>query len=374
VLQSIVSDMGQLLGRDIPAPPTLDQNAARQRLFSTIAQLFQQTDQPILLILEDLQWTKESLTLLTHLNRQIASSPVLIIGSYRNDEQSNLPQTLPIMQVMNLPRLNQQNMAALSASMLGEAGQQPEVLTLLQRETEGNAFFLVEVVRTLAEEAGRLSAIGDMSLPEKLFPRGIETIVERRLAGVPEAAKALLPGAAVIGRQLDLSLMAHLAESAALPMPIEAWLSACVDAAIFDVDNGRWEFAHDKLREGILNHLTAVERTGWHKQAAQAIETVYPDAPEQAGSLVYHWRIVGDEAQERHYAQIAGEHARRQFLNSEAIGYLSRALEITPEDNLAQQYALRHTREQIYHLQGEREAQLQDIKALQSLAEQMARV
>lgn len=371
VLQSIIPDIDQLLGRTIPAPPILHGNAARQRLFSTISQLFQQTHQPILLILEDLQWTQESLALLAYLSRQIAQAPILIIGSYRDDERPDLPQQLPHMQIMHLARLGQQEMATLSVSMLGQAGQQPEVLDLLQRETEGNAFFLVEVVRTLAEEAGRLSAISSADLPKKLFPRGIETIIERRLTRVPERAKPLLTGAAVLGRQLDLSLLSELAATHSNDLELDDWLNLCADAAIFDVDNGRWQFAHDKLREGILNHLSNDERIKWHQQAAETIETVYTDAPEHAGALVYHWRLVGDESKEQTFARIAGEHARRQFLNSEAITYLSRALTLTKAERIGQRYTLLESREQIYHLQGEREAQLQDIQSLQKLAEAM---
>lgn len=371
VLQAIVPDMEQLLNRPIPAPPTLNENAARQRLFSTIAKLFRQTEHPILLILEDLQWTKESLDILMHVNWQLAQFPLLIIGTYRDDERPNLPQELSTMTLMTLSRLNQQEIATLSSSMLGEAGQQAAVLELLQRETEGNAFFLVEVVRALAEEAGRLSAISQASLPERLFPQGIETIVSRRLAQVSETARSLLPGAAVLGRQLDLSLLMHLAQRQPIYIQLDGWLSTCADAAIFDVANGRWQFAHDKLREGILNRLTAVERADWHLQAAQAIEAVYPAAPEQASTLVYHWRTVGDVTKERHYARVAGEFAHRQFLNQDAINYFSRSLALTPDAELEERYQLLEAREEIYHLQGEREVQLQDIEALQLLAEQI---
>ncbi|MCP5094324.1 MAG: AAA family ATPase [Chloroflexi bacterium] len=109
-----------------------------------------------LLILEDLQWTQASLELLPYLLWQLDKVTLLLLGNYRDDEWPDLPQSLPGMQIISLPRLSADNMAELSAAMLGEIGQQPEVLALLQRETEGNAFFAVEVVRALAEEAGRL--------------------------------------------------------------------------------------------------------------------------------------------------------------------------------------------------------------------------
>ncbi len=373
VLGSIVPDVTTLLAREVNKPPLLDDKVARQRLYATIVGLFQQVKQPVLLILEDLQWIRDSLALLAYLSRQIAASPLLIVGSYRDDERPDLPEELPEMQVIELKRLNQQAVAALSASMLGEAGHQPEILDLLQQETEGNAFFVVEVVRALAEEAGGLRAVSEMALPTRLLPQGIKTIVARRLAGVAESVRALLPGAAVLGRELDLLLLEQLAKPHLSDADLESWLGICADAAIFEVANGRWQFAHDKLRQGLLDGLTTVERTHWHQLAAEAIETVYPDAPEQAGSLVHHWRMVGNEAKEWHYAQIAGVYARQQFLNREAIDYFSYALQLTPASDLVQQYAILQAREQIYHLQGEREAQWQDIKALKIIAEKLGR-
>lgn len=371
VLKALVPDIDRLLGRDIPTPPVLTEGAARQRLFSTIIQLFQRLDQPVLLIVEDLQWAQESLDVLSFLNRQVGGLSLLVLGSYRDDERPDLPKQLPEMQPMVLSRFSADSMLALSVAMLGEGGQSPEVMALLQRETEGNAFFLVEVVRALAEEAGRLSAISQVALPTKLFPQGIQTIIGRRLARIPKEAQRLLPGVAVLGRQLDLPLVVQLAHAMNWPLELEAWLSSCAEAAVLELENGRWQFAHDKLREGILTQLTDQERIAWHTQAAESIEFVYPDDPEQAGALVYHWQMVGNPEKERHYAQQAGEYARRQFLNAEAVQYLSRALTLTAVTDLEQQYALLQMREQIYHLQGEREKQLQDLQTLETLAKQI---
>ncbi|MEM7118680.1 MAG: protein kinase [Chloroflexota bacterium] len=368
VLKTIVPDMDVLLDRPILPAPVLSGQAGRQRLISTVTQLFQQNKQWIVLILEDLQWSNESLDILRQLNRFVSDLPLLVIGSYRDDE-ADLRAALPQMSHLHLERLSAQNMAQLSTAMLGEVGQQDEVLALLQRETEGNAFFLVEVVRALAIEAGRLSAIGQMALPEKLFPEGIQTIVARRLSRLSEAARLLLPGVAVLGRQLDLALVQEMIDKLGFAIDLEAWLSRCSDAAVLGVENGRWQFAHDKIREGIVSKFSAGEQITWHTHAAETIETVYPAASEQARILAYHWHKVGNQAKERRYSQVAGEYAQQQFLNEEAVQHLSRALALTPAEAWEQCYDLIQRREQIYHLQGDRAAQIDDIQALQSLAE-----
>src|SRR6185369_17194417 len=120
--------------------------------------------------------------------------------------------------------------------MLGAAGSQPHVLELLEKETEGNVFFLVEVVRALAEEAGSLSQIGHMSLPRRVFAGGVEQIVQRRLERVPENTRHLLRIAAVAGRQLDLRLLAAIDTS----IDTEEWLTVCANAGVLDVMNEEW--------------------------------------------------------------------------------------------------------------------------------------
>ncbi|MCP4538622.1 MAG: hypothetical protein GY832_15925 [Chloroflexi bacterium] len=96
------------------------------------------------------------MALLDRLTTGASDLPLLIIGTYRDDERPDLPDDLSGMQVLKLERLTEQGIAELSASMLGSAGGREPVLDLLRRETEGSPFFLVEVVRALAEEAGQL--------------------------------------------------------------------------------------------------------------------------------------------------------------------------------------------------------------------------
>ena len=368
VLQTIVPDIGVLLEQPVISPPPLEGQAGKQRLMSTITNLFEQQERWMLLILEDLQWVGESLDILLQLNRIVSHVPLLIIGSYQNDERPTLPEELLGMEHLLLPRLTQSDVQKLSLSMLGDVSEQPEVMELLQREAEGNAFFLVEVVRTLAELAGGLSAIDQVKLPERLFPQGIQTIIQRRLNRLPELIRGLLPGAAIAGRQIDPLILDDLIAQLNFPLNLETWLIDCADAAVIDISDGAWQFTHDKLRAHILDELSESERKIWHKRVASAIETVYPDEPMQAATLTYHWQQIGDKNRERYYARIAGERARQQFSNADAIHYLSRALMLTSPDALIEQYELLLAREQVYHLQGEREAQQQDLEALAELA------
>jgi tetratricopeptide (TPR) repeat protein len=213
--------------------------------------------------------------------------------------------------------------------MLGEVGTQPDVLTLLQRETEGNAFFLVETVRALAEEAGQLAAIGMMPLPDRVFAGGVQRINQRRLSRVPDWGQPLLKCAAVIGRQLDETLIQHLAQD----VSVESWLNACAEAAVLEVTENRWRFTHDKLRETVVANLSETERPQLHRQVAQAIETIYPDDDQQAAILADHWHIAGDREKEAFYAYRAAESLYQLGLD-QAQEQAIRALNLRPSDPL----------------------------------------
>jgi predicted ATPase len=368
VLQSLIPDIGRLLQRQVLPAPELDAAAARQRLISTITNLFSHQTRWVLLILEDLHWVEAGLEILQQLTRLAPRLPLLIVGSYRNDEQISLAEQLPLAKELRLNRLSPSEIAELSTSMLGSVGGNLNVLSLLQRETEGNAFFLVEVVRALAEEAGRLSAIGEMSLPQQLFPQGIQTIVQRRLARVPQVAVPLLVGTAVAGRQLDLNLLPLLAGSSHTTIPVETWLATCAEAAVLELFNGNWRFAHDKLRAGILETIDQTSRIKWHQTIAQLIEQAYPDTPEQGAALVFHWHEAGNLAKERHYSHIAGTYALKQSLNESALLHFDRALALTHPSELLEQFELHLAHEQIFHILGQRDEQQATLAILSQIA------
>lgn len=324
VLKTLVPDISTLLGYEVDDPPELDAQATQDRLHTTIEQALHRQKEPLVLMFEDMQWARsESLLLLQRVTRGVDELPLLVVGSYRDEEAANLPQRLPEMRLLKLERLDESSIAALSESMLGEAGRQPQVLELLRRETEGNAYFMVEVVRALAEEAGQLDQIGAATLPEQVFAGGIKVVVRRRLERVPESARYLLEIAAVAGRELDLKLLRDIEPEVLL----DNWLTACANAAVLDVQDDRWRFTHDKLRETILDDLSLEHARAIHRQIAQAIEQVY-DPNERAVDLAYHWEQVGDTAKQSHYCAIAGEQALHSGAYREALGYLLKALDI----------------------------------------------
>ncbi|MFN8374446.1 MAG: protein kinase [Anaerolineae bacterium] len=328
VLKDVVLDLPELLGRPIPNAPEMQPQAAQARLIGVVESLFRRQQQPVLVILEDLHWVRgESLAMLANLQRLTSDKALMIVGSYRDDEVPELPKSIPNVEVLKLNRLTPHAISELSRSMLGEAGEKPEIVSLLQNETEGNVFFLVEVVRALAEEAGQLDKIGIETLPRHVLTGGLQAIISRRLRRVPSEAMPMLKVAAVAGRQLDLRI---IREVLGADIPLESLLSQCADAAVLEVEGTVWRFAHSKLRDGLLNDIPAAERRDLHRQVAEITERLYEYSSRTAAALAYHWRIAEDNVKEEHYAALAGEQALRSGAYDEAEAFLKRALELQP--------------------------------------------
>jgi serine/threonine protein kinase/tetratricopeptide (TPR) repeat protein len=322
-------------------PPPVDLPRIRDRMLTAILDRFTEVSQQrppgsaTLLLLEDLQWAGEGLEALKILAGVVESLPLLIVGTYRDDEMPDLPDKIPNARHLGLQRFSATQIAALSESMLGESGKSAALRDLLERETEGNAFFLVEVMRALAEEAGNLREVARRaSLPERVLAGGIQQVVRRRLNRVPEEARRLLRFAAVAGRALNMPVIAHGA-AALWRGDLEEWLTACVNVAVLEFrvggtggsTGGVWQFAHDKLRESLLDDLPADEAAALHRQVAQAIEAVHSARlTEWAGVLARHWREAGDEDSERRYIVDAAHQTFQRAQYTEAQALYQRAL------------------------------------------------
>lgn len=286
VLRRIIPDVYALSGLSVGDEIAVDDG----QLLDVIAALFRRQQQPTVLMVEDLHWAGQSLEVLKRLSTISADHTLMIVGSYRSEAAGEL-QLAGSNQLLLMP-FDTPQIEALSGSMLGET--RPDVVELLQRETSGNVFLVVELVRALAEEAGRLSNISQMVLPERIYFGGPDVIVRRYLKHIPTWAHEVLRIAAVCGRELDFHVLNQFP-----PTPYrEDWLLhfafTCAEAGIFEVWEGRWRFAHDKLRESIQALIPATDQPDYHQRVALALEAAYPDTLHPA--LADHWEAAHEDA------------------------------------------------------------------------------
>lgn len=334
ILKILVPEIEKLVGRSIPDVADVGEEIRQSRLQQTIVDLLLRQSVPMLIILEDLQWAVESLEPLKLLLNRIKDRPLMVIGTYRNDESPGLPAEIGDVSVLVLDRLDQDAVATLCQSMLGARDVSNRIVGRLYQETEGNVFFLVEVVRALAEETGALNEVAQMTLPRRIFAGGIEQVVKRRLEKVSESDQWLLKLTAIVGRQIDLRVLEQFVDDSLL----NEWLQVCDDAAILEMRDEQWRFSHDKIREAILAPLVKAEKTKLYQQVAEALEAVYTDEKAYHTQLFYLWFHTGNVTKSIDYSEKA---IQQQF----SVSNGHRALEIV-EETLEQlgQYMSPHIR------------------------------
>jgi tetratricopeptide (TPR) repeat protein len=350
IIKPLVRDIETLLNRPIAELAELEGYAQQQRIIFTIVALLRRYFEteglsPILLILEDLQWTSESLEPFKQLCHFVQDLPLIIVASYRDDERPQLAEEFPQSQTIKLERFSPEAIKKLSHAMIGATGENHEILELLQRETEGNVFFLIEVVRTLAEKSGSLSEIGRITLPDNVFPKGIQALIEQRISRIPGDYHRLVQFAAILGRQLDVSLIQSLATKAQIPF--EDWLLSCAQAAILELQGGSWRFVHDKIREAVLLTISDEETADIYRIAAEALEAHYPNDTAYATILIRLWKKAANPHKELAYILIEGNRLNELSVFgsfSESQHLFQRALELeayaSPEQELDSQIGM----------------------------------
>lgn len=322
ILAELLPDLAELLERTLPPAPPVPPEARQPRLFAAILAVCQLVARPIVIVLDDLQWADaDSLALLAHLASAAPTRPWLLIGTYRDDEAPTLAQKLPLAHDLRLQRLDDSSVAALATSMLGPECIHPAFAEYLRRESEGNVFVLIEVVRALAQEAGQLARIAAGALPAHILTGGIVELVERRVRRLTATERQILEAAAVVGRRVDLSVLGEMFPGTDL----RTWLMTCANAAVLDAYEGGWRFSHDKLRGHLLAVLPTSKRQSLHSQIATVLEHLEAGRDDSEAQIGYHAEQAGEFRRAATYYSRAGDVAARRAAPSDSVAQYARA-------------------------------------------------
>src|SRR5712692_812183 len=207
---------------------------------------------------------------------------------------------------------------------------------LIIERTEGNPFFVEEIVQALFDE-GSLTRNGTVKLAKSLnelkIPPTVQGILASRIDRLPPDEKELLQTLAVIGTELPLSLVRQV-----VPLPpqqLERLLSGLQtrefiyeQLAVGDVE---YAFKHALTHDVAYNSLLTGHRKVLHERTAQAIEELFSERLEDhLTELAHHFDRGGNVPKAVEYLGRAGDRALQQMAHSEAVGYFTRALELLP--------------------------------------------
>ena len=365
IISPLVSSLDHLDQDKISNTPiNVSAEQAHNQRINLLLQLLQAQDQPVVLFMEDLHWAEQEIPIIQQLIKLAMTHPIMIVASCRIDEAPHLPQLLSAMNHVPLDRLNDHDVRELCRSMLGDLGQDIHIVEALQEASEGNTFFLVEIVRELGDRAGRLRDIEKKLLTANLLPRGILSIVEERVKHLTDSDFMIMVAMATAGREIDHQLLEYLLNRYEIRQSSEEWLGKGFELAIFEIQSSRWRFIHDKFRYGILNYVSEDVLQPLAKEVAESIEFLYPKNPLKFGILAHLWGLADDHDKEFRYLWDAATEAKASWQNKNAIDMYTRALEITSGDDWDRKFEILLNREELFSITGQRDEQYEDINAL----------
>ena len=341
-IADLVPDIRELLP-DTASPAMLPESEHRFRLFSSIADFLKSASRsrPLVLILEDLNWADDgSLLLLEFVARELADAHVLLIGTYRDIDLSRghpLAKTLGELardRLFERVLLGGLSHADVERFIDATCAFVPDraLVRALHAQTEGNPFFVGEVVRLLAEEGAlTLEALGTPERWSARIPEGVRDVIGRRLERLSRPCNDTLTVASAIGREFTLDQLARLMDDLSEQRLLEVLEEARAAYVIEELPGpGRYQFTHALIQGTLFSELSLAMRARLHARIAAALEELYGARIEtHAAELAYHFAeaqaILGPDKFVR-YSALAGEAALTAHAPEQALAHFQLAL------------------------------------------------
>lgn len=337
---------GALLARIVPeiaslstpdAPDHGGPNQARFELFDATASFLLNVgaDHPLVIVFDDLHWADESsLLLLQFLSPFLSQGRILIVGNYREPEARRgslgaaLSNLLGKADHIRLPRLAAQHVASFIEA--GGLPSDPRLAEALHRATDGNPFFVQEVVKLLRAE-GDLAEGQSVNLAGFRIPDEVRQAVRERLGLLSDAANELLRTASVIGREFSLVVLECLSDMSMddlLDLLQESLDEGIIEKSAAGV--GVYTFSHALIRETIYDDLVPARRLRMHYRIGEALEALYGTEAswlqEQLAHHFYEAMPLADSDKAIAYSTAAGKVADEALAYEEAAEHYGRAL------------------------------------------------
>lgn len=323
---------------------------------------------PTLVIVEDLHWCDAiSLELLLRLARITADRPLALLLSYRSDETTPALQHLlaeldreRLAHELALGPLPPEAVEAMIRAIFNHASPvSHEFLTAIVELTEGNPFFVEEVLQSLVSAGDIYQVDGRWDrkrLGELQVPRTVQDAVQRRMVSLPADARRVLALGAVAGRRLHyevLQALTGLAEDDLLPL-----ITSLIDAQLLVEESGDLlAFRHALTREAIYGALGKRQRKMMHQRIAETLERLDGAAPiRRAGELAQHFSAAGMWERALAYGIVAGDQARALYAPREALNHYALALDAARELGRAAPADLLRAKAQMHDTLGEWDA------------------
>jgi tetratricopeptide (TPR) repeat protein/KaiC/GvpD/RAD55 family RecA-like ATPase len=344
----LVPELRQKLGT-IPQSLPLGPEHERDRLFEAVFQFIVNVSKeaPLLVILDDLQWTDQtSLLLLQYLSRGIFKTPLLLLGAYRDTDVDEKHPLSPVLAELNRERLSKpislRRMSSADVSeMIRQILEQEEVpkefCGLVYGKTRGNPFFVEEVIRSLKEEdiifhEENRWKIREVSKIE--FPATVKSVIKTRISRLDDESQNILTMASFIGNDFTFEAVqgvTGIEESKLLELMERLLKTGLIKEKVIRGEDV-YSFSDVMVRDVVHEEVSHLRHRKLHGSVGNALEKVYAsNLDEHLGELAYHFLEAGDKDKALDYFLKAGERAWEIYAPNEAFSYFLHALELLEE-------------------------------------------
>ncbi|HEY6103341.1 MAG TPA: protein kinase [bacterium] len=347
----LVPELARRIQQLEPSPP-LEPSQERLRLFESVRAFLAgiAQAQPLVLMLDDLHWgDTATLELLRYLARSLRGDRVLLLGTYRDVEVDRAHPLSTALAEMNRERLyrrilirglTREHVAAMIQAVFQTRNPvSPEMRDLVFQETEGNPFFVEEVLKHLVETGAiyRTETGWERKPIEELdVPQSVREVIGRRLEQVSEPCRRALTVASVVGRRFTFDVEQQSAGTSEDEL-LDALDEAGRAQLIREHGTGResaYEFAHALIREVLYDGLAHRRRMALHQKVGEALEIVYGARTDDViEDLAYHFTHAQASSVEKaiDYSLRAAKKSMGLFAHEEAVRFYKDTLDLLRE-------------------------------------------
>jgi class 3 adenylate cyclase/tetratricopeptide (TPR) repeat protein len=283
--------------------PRMDPEARQRQIFATVRRLIHARGrrEPALIMIEDLQWLDgSSEAFLENMVEALPGTRTLLLVNFRPEYHAGWMQKSYYQQLPLAP-LGEGAVEELLQDLLGPDPSLDGLSQLIAERTGGNPFFIEEVVKDLVDKGSLRGEKGAYrlarSVDEVTIPPTVQAVVAARIDRLPEREKAVLQGAAVIGRQFPEAVLRQAMRMSGTELEVAL---RALTAAEFIYEESpypepEYAFMHPLTREVAHRSQLAEQRARMHKRVAEAIAELYPHKlDEQAALLAHHSEAAGE--------------------------------------------------------------------------------
>jgi class 3 adenylate cyclase/tetratricopeptide (TPR) repeat protein len=304
-------------------------------------------DKPRIYMIEDMHWAdSSSITLFESLYKLSQHHPVMFINVLRPGYKETGDYILKYLvdsfpgdhNTINVNPLEENESGKLIKNLLREARLPKEIHEIIIRKTQGNPFFIEEIIRSFIDEGIIEVKDGHFVVTEKIndvnIPETINEAILSRVDKLDEKTRELLNTASVMGRNFYYKVLEEATDTIE---ELDERLAYLTEVQLITETRKKEEieylFKHALAQQLTYDAMMQQSRKETHLKIARSIEKVFAaNIKEFYGSLVYHYKMAEDKEKTIHYLILAGEEAMKSGASSEALQFFENALDAMPQE------------------------------------------